>query len=105
MGKEVAGVERYFRIDRLQRLLNRTDYDNENYSFCPFAAPHQSFGSAFAMRAVGREVTLLMINNNLKRVLEVELWSPEHALDQHFALGRRQRRRLFLSLNRRRTRK
>ena len=72
MGKEVAGVERYFRIDRLQRLLNRTDKDwpglfslaqcfipyyNENYSFRPFASPHQSFGSAFAMRAVSREVT------------------------------------------------
>jgi hypothetical protein len=55
-------------------ILSTTKYYNENYSFWPFASPHQGFEGAFAMRAVSHEVTLLMINNNLQRVLEVELW-------------------------------
>ncbi len=38
------------------------------------------------MRAISRKVTLLMIDDNLKREFEIEFWQSEHAPHQRLAL-------------------
>jgi hypothetical protein len=76
-----------------------------NESFWLFALPFQQFECSFAMRTISRKVSLLMIADNLDCQLQVEFGQSEYALHQHLALGKRQRRRLFFSFKRRRTRK
>jgi hypothetical protein len=41
------------------------------------------------MRAVGRIVAFLLIDDNLKRELEIEFGQSEHAFYQDLALGKR----------------
>jgi hypothetical protein len=47
------------------------------------------------MRTTSRKVTLLIIDDNLDRKIEVEFGQSKHALRQYLALGKRQCRRLF----------